>query len=337
LSGTPRIQAVPPDPAQLAALTRPTGGRVLQAQSSPQLDAALTSLLWDAGIVGEHHELTLLVAAAALLLLAIAAALTAAGRPAAAGLRRWGLAAGLLVAAATASLWTQWQPTAPPPAAQLATTAAGDQAAPRRAALPGGQASRGTLLPSSVTVDPALRQADSRIIEQATSLLYRLGELAEQRPAELGRPLSKSFRLDLTACESCKPGALSAPASYFTPLGADCEATLNLPLLKQQAKRAPPARYRADRPGDPPRTGAMPTPGRHHPGTLHRRATTRSQTPPGGERSSRQPPSSATTVSSPSNDTASCANGGSSTSRTGMRGPPSKQNAGWPASSATPA
>jgi Ca-activated chloride channel family protein len=239
LTGTPRIQPVPPDPTQLAALTGPTGGRVLQAQSSPQLDAALTSLLWDARILDEHHELTLLFAAAALLLLAIAAAITAAGRPAAAGFRRWTPAAGLLIAAATAAtLWTQWQPTAPLPAAQLATTAGGNQAAPPRAASPGGQPSRRTLLPSSVTVDPALRQADRRIVEQATTLLYRLGELAEQRPAEIGRPLSKSFRLDLSACESCKPGALSAPASYFTPLGADCEATLNLPLLKQQAKRA---------------------------------------------------------------------------------------------------
>jgi Ca-activated chloride channel family protein len=236
--GTTRIQPVPPDPTQLAALTGPTGGRVLQAQSSPQLDAALTSLLSDARIVGEHHELTLLFAAAALLLLAIAAALTAAGRPAAAGRRRWTPAAGLLVAAATAAtLWTQWQPAAPPPAAQLATTAGGNQASPPRAALPGGQA-RGSLVPSSITVDPALRQADRRIVEQATTLLYRLGEVAEQRPAEIGRPLSRSFRLDLTACKSCKPGALSSPASYFTPLGADCEATLNLPLLRQQAKRA---------------------------------------------------------------------------------------------------
>ena len=237
MTGTPRTQPVPPDPTQLATLTGPTGGRTLQAQSSPQLDAALTTLLWDARLIGEHHELTLLFVAAALLLLALAAALTAAGRPATAGLRRWTPLAGLLVAAATtATLWTQWQPTAPPPPAQLATTAGGDQAAPAGAASPGGQPPRGTLLPSSVAVDPALQQADRRIVEQATILLYRLGELAEQRPAEIGRPLSQSFRLDVSACEFCKPGALSAPASYYTPLGADCEATLNLPLLKQQAK-----------------------------------------------------------------------------------------------------
>jgi hypothetical protein len=39
-----------------------------------------------------------------------------------------------------------------------------------------------------LTIDPALRQADRRIVEQATILLYRPGELAEQRPAEIGRP-----------------------------------------------------------------------------------------------------------------------------------------------------
>ena len=234
MSGTPRTQPVPPDPTQLAALTGPTGGRVLQAHSAPQLDAALTSLLRDARLVDEHRELTLLFAAAALLLLAVAAA----RRPAAAGLRRWTPAAGLVVAAATAAtLWTQ-QPTAPPPAAQLASTAGGNQAAPPRAASAAGPPSPWTLLPSSVTVDPALGQADRRIVEQATILLSRLGELAAQRPAEIGRPLSTSFRLDLSACESCKPGALSGAASYFTPLGADCEATLNLPLLKRQAKRA---------------------------------------------------------------------------------------------------
>ena len=82
---------------------------------------------------------------------------------------------------------------------------------------------------------PPSRQPDHRASHQPAVPPRRT---REQRPAELGRPLSKSFRLDLTACESCKPGALSAPASYFTPLGADCEATLNLPLLKQQAKRA---------------------------------------------------------------------------------------------------
>jgi hypothetical protein len=114
-------------------------------------------------------------------------ALTAAGRPAA-GLRRWTPSAGLLVAAATAAtLWTQWHPTAPPPAAQLATTAGSNQAAPTRAAS-GGQPSRRTLLPNSVTVDPALRQADRRTVEQATILLYRLGDSPNNAQPRSGAP-----------------------------------------------------------------------------------------------------------------------------------------------------
>ena len=222
-------QPVPPDPAQLAVIAAPTGGRALQAQSAHELQAALDDLLGGANLLGQRHELTLLFAALALLLLAVTTALSRPRRlPHGTTLRRWAPSAGLLLAtAATAMLWIQWPPTAPP----QASAAASIGPAPPVATVP---PPRRPPPPASITIDTGAPPADRRIVEQAIMLLVRHRELAEHRPRELGR-LSRLAHLDLTVCEFCKRHSLASPLAFR---GETCEVFLHMPFLKQQAGRA---------------------------------------------------------------------------------------------------
>jgi hypothetical protein len=111
------------------------------------------------------------------------------------------------------------------------------QAGTTHSAVPPGPPPGTPQPPDSVTINPATSR-DRQIVEQATVLLQRHRELAEQRRAEVGS-LNRSVPLDLTPCEQCRTGSLSSrPPSFILRRGGKCDVTLHMPVLERQARRA---------------------------------------------------------------------------------------------------